>query len=652
LGGLTLSTELERYVAERAGGNPFFVEEMLRALQETGGLVQRNGAIHLDRLEREVRSVAQVASVIGRSFAVRLLAKVMEREQAGLETPLIALQQAEIAFPRRGADLEYVFKHVSMREVAYNTLVQKRRQELHLQTARAMADLYPADEYVEMIAYHYSKTDSHAEAAECLERAGDRAAGVYANETAQEHYREAIDRLRLLGSEPPILARIHEKLGGVLVTAGRYDEALEVLGPAVDAYRQERNSEAAGRATARMGMAHRYRGPPDEGISLVQPMIELLDWSGPSVSLAALHLALAQLFFLTGKYREMHGAAERAGELARAVGDERLLGEAEERRGTALHMLGQPEDARRVIEAALPLVERGGDLSSLWRTQLNLGEALKISGDMQGSMRSTECSVETAKRIGNLDQLAFSLSNLGGSLALLGDWKGAREALERAVALSREGGGRDPNALTGLAQLCLWEGNGEEASRLLRDALALAEQSGDRQMQEWAWIHIAEMEVLAGRPGQARRQVEQLASREDAELGLLLPTLAWVYLADRDVSMADQTAARAVQVSQGQQVYLVDALRVQAMVLIRQERYEEAQRSLDEGIELARSLPFPYAEARLLFEEGVMRMRRGEVESGRDRLKEALAIFRRLGAPGDIERTEQELPVAPLVGGE
>jgi predicted ATPase len=89
----------------------------------------------LDRLEGQVRTVAQVASVIGRSFAVRLLAQVMEREQAALELPLAALQQAEIAFPRRGADLEYVFKHVTMREVAYNTLVQKRRQQLHLDTA-------------------------------------------------------------------------------------------------------------------------------------------------------------------------------------------------------------------------------------------------------------------------------------------------------------------------------------------------------------------------------------------------------------------------------------------------------------------------------------------------------------------------------------
>jgi len=200
LGGSQLSPDLEAYVAERAGGNPFFVEELLRALRESGGLVQQQGVMalypgaaerlpstltevllaRLDRLDGQARGVAQVASVIGRTFGVQLLAQVMERAEETLETPLAALQQAEIAFPRGGSDLEYVFRHVTLREVAYNTLVQRRRKDLHLQTARAIALLYPSDEYVEVIAYHYARTDEDREAAEWLERAGDRAAGVYA----------------------------------------------------------------------------------------------------------------------------------------------------------------------------------------------------------------------------------------------------------------------------------------------------------------------------------------------------------------------------------------------------------------------------------------------------------------------------------------
>ncbi len=251
LGGVTLSPELEEYVAERAGGNPFFVEELLHALQETGGIVEQHGRMELvpaaaqrlpttlteillarlDRLEGQVRTVAQVGSVIGRTFAITLLAEVIGREQAALEMPLTALQDAEIVFPRDAADMEYVFKHVTMREAAYNTLVQKRRRELHLLTARAIASLYPSDEYVEMIAYHYGKTEA-PEAAEWLERAGDRAASNYATETAVSHYRETLERLQKGGEgDQRTVARVEEKLGTVLLTAGRYDRGAGGAGP-------------------------------------------------------------------------------------------------------------------------------------------------------------------------------------------------------------------------------------------------------------------------------------------------------------------------------------------------------------------------------------------------------------------------------------
>ena len=668
LGGMALSAELEQYVAERAGGNPFFVEEMLRALEESGGLVQRNGAMYLapgaaerlpstltevllarlDRLEDQVRSVAQVASVIGRSFAVRLLAQVMEREAAALELPLSALQQAEIAFPRRGSDLEYVFKHVSMREVAYNTLVQKRRQQLHLETARAIAQLYPSDEYVEMIAYHYSRTEEHGEAAEWLERAGDRAAGVYAVETAIGHYRAAAAQVKQCRVDPAALTRLDEKLGGVLYTAGRYDEAVEILERAAEAYRQARDLEGAGRTTALLGMTHRRRGTPEEGISRVQPMVEMLGWAGPSPALASLYVALAHLHFFQGRPREQMAAAERAGEIARAAGDDRLLGEAEMRRAAALDGLGQSEQALRVYEGALPLVEAGGDLMTLHVTLNNLGVVTDRLGQMDQTRRYMERALAVTERIGNPGNICFVLGNLGNSLMTLGDWQGARDYLERGMALTRTMGRSADiaNPLGYLGQLLLWKGDWEGASRYLGESLAVAEETGERQMLESAQMYLAELDVLEGRPAAAVARLEPLVTQEDADLGLLLPILAWAYLSiddDAGVLRAEEEADRAVTRTREQPGLLVIALWVQGMVFVRQGRGEEADRVLTEGLALARSLPYPYVEARILFQLGTMHGQQHDPEQARERLEEALAIFRQLGASKDVERAEQAL---------
>ncbi|HZU13523.1 MAG TPA: adenylate/guanylate cyclase domain-containing protein [Chloroflexota bacterium] len=648
VGGTRLASDLERHVAERAGGNPFFVEEMLRALQETGGLERRDGQMslvadaanrlpstltevllaRLDRLGGETKQVAQVASVIGRSFSVPLLAEVVGQAASHLDTPLTQLQRAEIAFPRRNPDLEYVFKHVSMRDVAYNTLVQRRRQELHLRTARAIAALYPSDEYAEMIAYHYARTEA-PEAAEWLERAGDRAAAVYANGEARDHYGEAMRRLEQQGAEQAVVARLNEKIGSVLLNAGRYDEGLEPLRRAAETARSLRDLDMAGRVTARIGMAHRYRGTPDEGIALVSPMIDLLAWSGPSEALAALYVSLASLYILLGRYSEQITAADRRAEVARAIGNDRLLGEALERRAAAMSSLGHPEEALQTFNQAIPLIETGGDLAVLWRVFNNAAVASGNLGKLRQSMDYLHQALGVAERVGNPDQTAFILGNIGSIRIELGEWQGAREALEKGAVML--GDQQTANAATPpgyLGQLALYQGDWDEAGRLLRDALAIGLRTGERVVQEEVQAFLAELDVLTGRPDAAIRRVEGLITAEAPDYHVPV-VLAWALLEAGRVDEAADLASRSVQRAREemQRNFLMDALRVQGMVLRRQGRHDEADTSLAEGLDLARALPTPYAEARILEQLG--------------QREEALAIFRRLGALKDVERLEQ-----------
>ncbi|HEX8918947.1 MAG TPA: tetratricopeptide repeat protein, partial [Chloroflexota bacterium] len=654
LGGMRLSAELEHHVAERASGNPFFVEELLRALEETGGLVQRNGAMYLapgtaerlpstltevllarlDRLEGQVRNVAQVASVIGRSFAVRLLAQVMEREQTELELPLSALQQAEIAFPRRGSDLEYVFKHVTMREVAYNTLVHKRRQQLHLDTARAIAALYPSDEYVEIIAYHYSKTEEHGEAAGWLERAGDRAAGIYANETAIANYQEARQRHEITGSAPAVLALLDEKLGVTYHTAGRYDEAIPVLERAVEAYRGIRDLDGAGRAAALLGRAYDRKGASQEGLSQVEPLVELLTWSGPSPTLAELYLTLAILFTSLGRYDDMLIAAERSAEIAEAVGDERVKARALERRGSALSFLGRNAESIPALEEVIPMLERIGDLDGLQVALGNMGEDYRLAGELEEARRYNEQAVEVSERVGNPAHIAFLLTNLAQILLTLGQWEEAGEYLERAsqVLLTHSSASSFATYIPGMkGQLRLAQGEWHEAEPDLMQALRLAEASGDRQALEMIHSSLAELEILRGQPDAAVARLEPLAGQEGAFRVIIESTLGWAYLELTDVDRAAELAAGAVRRGREQEetLALVDSLRILGMVLQRQGQASEALDVFEEGLALARKLPYPYAEARILERLG--------------RLEEAFEIFQRLGAAKDVARTEPVL---------
>jgi tetratricopeptide (TPR) repeat protein len=149
--------------------------------------------------------------------------------------------------------------------------------------------------------------------------------------------------------------------------------------------------------------------------------------------------------------------------------------------------------------------------------------------------------------------------------------------------------------------------------------------------------------MLEGRPEVAIKNLEPLVAQEDAN-PWLLQQLAWAYLRvdeEKHIQQAAGLAGRAVSWAQKRPGLLADALWVQGMVLIRQRRNQEAQGVLSEGLERACSMPYPYMEARILEQMGLLEKQRDQPELARARLEEALAIFRRLGAKKDVERLER-----------
>jgi transposase len=182
----------------------------------------------------------------------------------------------------------------------------------------------------------------------------------------------------------------------------------------------------------------------------------------------------------------------------------------------------------------------------------------------------------------------------------------------------------------------------------LEEGLAIAERTGNLFMVQELQRALAERDLLAGHAEQARTRLLPVLGglrREDWVIPPLLARLAWVQVELGDLTEAEATVAQAIRRAQAMtyRVALADALRVQAMVFTRQHRWLAAAHRLEEGLTLARRMPYPYAEARLLHVYGLMHAQKGEPERARERLEAALAIFRRLGARKDAERMEQAL---------
>jgi ABC-type transport system substrate-binding protein/class 3 adenylate cyclase len=209
--GEELPDELAHLLAERAGGNPYFVEEAIRDLRERGALERANGRLtlmgvasipaavqealqaRLDRLDVEAREVVTTAAVVGRTFSLPLLERLLPR--ARLLPTLSELQWLQLVVEERSLPAaEYRFRHGLVQEVAYGTLVEARRRELHLRVGEALMELHrdsPAEVYG-LLARHFTEADEPERAVQHLLKAGDAARAVYAEEEAIELYRRAL----------------------------------------------------------------------------------------------------------------------------------------------------------------------------------------------------------------------------------------------------------------------------------------------------------------------------------------------------------------------------------------------------------------------------------------------------------------------------
>ncbi len=211
--------ELRELILNKAAGNPLFMEELTHTLLENGSIQKKNDhyllskkpsdiqipdtiqgiiAARMDRLEESLKRIMQVASVIGREFAFRILQSIIEMKEE-LKSNLLNLQGLEFIYEKRlFPELEYIFKHALTQEVAYNSLLFKRRKEIHEKIGRAVEEIYPdrLEEFYEMLGYHYSKSDNPEKACQYLKLSGNKAMKSYSNQEALHFYRDAIDILK------------------------------------------------------------------------------------------------------------------------------------------------------------------------------------------------------------------------------------------------------------------------------------------------------------------------------------------------------------------------------------------------------------------------------------------------------------------------
>lgn len=573
LGGRGLSTEAQARIASFAGGNPFFVEQLLAMVAQEPRFaddlssppsVQALLGARLDRLSAEERRLLDHASVLGVEFAWDALAELMpeelgERGPAGLQRLAHKglVRPLDLGIRDPGA---WTFTHALIREAAYDSLSKSRRAALHAQlgewfegtTRRQLTELDELAGYHLEQAYGYRRELGEADEAtrSLAERGSARLAAAGRRAYASGDMPAAVALLtratRLLEAEHPDRAETLADLGEALRDAGRLDLADQTLIEAIETA-DRTGDEIAGAHALVVRWQLRLQTDPhvsfDEAVSVIGATIDRLDDLGQERGLAKAWLTLAEIPWLRGQAAASEHALERGLAYARTVGDRRA--EAQCLNALAGVALLGPMPASRAIQRCEEVLRQ---VSGEGRVAASALRALAGLHAMEGRFEEAWEYLRRDRAILldlGLKIVASSSAEVGGFVGLLADDSGRAEAELRwgyeivdemgdrnalatvaahlAQAVLVQGRDEEALALTEISEEAgapddltvqvLWRGPRarvlakhaelEQAERLAREAVELAERTDFVNLHGDALMSLAEVLRLAGRPTDA-----------------------------------------------------------------------------------------------------------------------------------------------------
>jgi class 3 adenylate cyclase/tetratricopeptide (TPR) repeat protein len=515
--------ELRALVHERAGGNPFFAEEIVRSLIETGVLSGRRGelvltrsvdeieipqtvesvlAARIDRLDADGKRALQFAAVIGHRFSVAILARVANVARDELTAALAALREAELIVAQAGTD-EYVFKHALAEQVAYETQLGSRRARIHAVVAHAIATDQPErlDELAGLISTHWERARRSEEAARWCARAAAWAGFNDPNEALRQW--RSVRRLAAEIDEPALRDELALTSRMMLLNLAwrqgvprgmaqdEFEREMTALYEEGSALAQAADNQLALTVTvASYGAARGLAGHLEDMARLGMDGFRVAERAGMrELQLSVLPCAVYALHAL-GRYDEVLRLLEESrgllSEDPSAGGGLTLLCPYAwilSWRAAAQAHVGALTEAFAGFDRALTIAREYGDFETESWTHMSIVQASQLAGRRDGALEHAERAREIAERTGGAFSLGLAQRYLSIAHILNEQWAEAIAAAGRALEIWRShrvGMEAEPHALTMLGRAQLGAGDPSAAADAAAVAVALADARGTR----------------------------------------------------------------------------------------------------------------------------------------------------------------------------
>jgi len=674
-GEQAVSQEFAELIFERTGGNPFFVEEVLRALVENGTIFRtRNGwdrkptqeltvprsvktalRARLTKLDPEALSILQWAAVAGSEFDFELLLNVSQSNEDTLVQKIeVFISQALLAeIPHEKSKLRFADNRI--RELLLDDLIQIKRTRYHLKVAEAMEKMWTEnlESHADIIATHFSEAGDVKRSIKYSIMAGERNRTIHAYNQAVRNFKQALDLMALEKNSGQQKAVVLEKLGEVNHYAGKTSDSIDSYQSALEIFESLHDTKACARVCASLAETL-YEG---RGISSAAQVPEILikglkyiENESESFEAASIYATLADYYSLLDRYDEANSWIDKAVAVGERTGNFAATVSTLFCRSTFLADSGNLDEGLPTMEHALELALEHGQNAVAGFILMNLS-GYTLQRNLEGARAYAARLVEHGRRVGDVMAEARGLALLWLNDWIRGDWEAAGKELKDASDIQDRVELHHTFLLMGWrSRFSLSKGDLDSAEKYAN--LALAKQESKITNVVINNLPAALLRLEQGREGDAMAHlqtcVEAFRKSEFTTLPLLhVETLMHLSVFHAGHKRFDEATsavewARRLATQLKSDAGLAMALQAEAGLLSVTGDGKGAEAAYLECLALWERAGWSYYHAKALvaYSEATAQ---SNPEESKKRLQQAAAVFKKLGAKRDFERARSNM---------
>ena len=475
LGTEVIGSDLEELILEKTEGIPFFVEEFMKSLKDLGMIEWKDSGYYLakdveevsipstiqdvimarvDSLPEGAKSVLQTGSAIGREFSCELIKRVTGIPEREINPHLSALRDSELLYERGiYPQATYIFRHSLTQEVAYDSLLLKRKQEIHERIGQAIEELYSdrLEEFYEVLAHHYSRSENLEKAYQYLKLSGDKATQSYSTWEAFRFYKQATDVINALPESDENKRRGVEVrlLMLTLMQALEYPEdTLQIIQEGERLSRDLCDERSLVQFYSSIGFYYSYKGDPIQGVKYCEDAFQEAEKLQDIQLMVPIGFDLCLSYMVPGDYLKI---AEVAPRVIALIESTQMESESFGRGfsiypfflaayGYSVGSLGNFKKGEALCEKALRFAFEVNDLWCRAFAEFMYGNLFADKGDGKKTVEHFQNAIRYAEEAQIAAILGRAWTGLGWGYYLLGELETARTHLEKGIELSHSAG--------------------------------------------------------------------------------------------------------------------------------------------------------------------------------------------------------------------